>query len=408
MSEYVVNPNTDIYYAGTGKYWDDVPLVRQRIYRKISGDPAVRFQQHFADRVGRTFRRALILNCGNGWVERELFEAGLIEQVVGIDYGEGLLEEARARATALGMPAAYHQMDANAAEFPAEGVDLVVNFAAAHHVAYIDRVFRALCAALPEDGWCFSYDYVGPHRNQYRADAWEAAWQLNRAMPEHLQQDLRYPHLATMLAMDPTEAIHSELVVDTFRRYFHVDELVPLGGAIAYPLLTLNERMFAAPDDSEKREWIERIVAADEAFLAAHPESTLTAYFTGRPKKEVLGDGARLTRWSRDEEERERRARMQGGEYYPRTALQELTTLAEQRRVENLRLAAEVSHAKQAADAAAARAAELASELEAVRSSIPYRAAMRLWDADPVRWARARPLTRRMVSWGRRSGRGTR
>ncbi len=33
----------------------------------------------------------------------------------------------------------------------------------------LDRVFRQICRVLPEDGWFVSFDYVGPHRNQYRA-----------------------------------------------------------------------------------------------------------------------------------------------------------------------------------------------------------------------------------------------
>lgn len=398
MRDFGVNANTDIYYAGRGKYWDDVRLVRRNIYRKISGDPDVAFQEHFAAGRGRTFNKALMLNCGNGWVERELFDIGLFEEVVGVDYGASLLDEARAEAAKKGMPATYYAMDANAAEFPAEGVDLVVNFAAAHHIAYIDRVFRALCALLPEDGWCFSYDYVGPHRNQYRADAWEVAWQLNRSMPAHLRQDLSYPHLPTMLVVDPTEAIHSELVLATFHRYFEVDELVLLGGAIAYPLLTLNEAMFAAPDDEEKLEWIRRISAADEEFLAAHPESSLTAYFTGRPKKHVLADDAALSRWSAEEDERELVARSEGGEYYPRTALQDLTTTSEQRRVEILRLEEELERSRHAA----ATAAEAAYELAAVRASITYRWAAWVAGTSVARWAKGHRALRRAAGWASR------
>ena len=54
---------------------------------------------------------------------------------------------------------------------------------------------------------------------------------------------MSYPHLPTMLHDDPTEAIHSELIVETLQRYFHVERFVPLGGAIAYPLLTFNARL---------------------------------------------------------------------------------------------------------------------------------------------------------------------
>ena len=43
--------------------------------------------------------RALILNCGNGWVEREMVSANVMAEAVGIDYSEALLDEARQAAS---------------------------------------------------------------------------------------------------------------------------------------------------------------------------------------------------------------------------------------------------------------------------------------------------------------------
>ena len=164
------------------------------INTRISGDPTRKWHEHFARATGRTFERALILNCGNGWVERELVGSGLIAEGVGIDYSQTLLDEAAAAASAeAGMPLTYHQANVNTGTFPEGEFDLVVNHAAAHHIAAIDRVFREVCRILPDDGWFVSFDYVGPHRNQYRLDAWEEAWQLNHELPEPLRQDLRLP-----------------------------------------------------------------------------------------------------------------------------------------------------------------------------------------------------------------------
>jgi len=213
-------------------------------------------------------------------------------------------------------------MDINTAPLPGETFDLVVNYAASHHIARLDRVFRALCSLLPASAWMVSYDYVGPHRNQWDSEAWEAAQLLNSSLPEAFQQDLRYPHLPTMLRMDPTEAVHSELVMTVYRRYFAVEEWAPVGGALAYLLLTHNERLFRAPDDHDREMWVSRILQADEAFLRGHPDSTLFAYFSGRPKKLVLKERDQLARWTAEEEALERRADAHGGEYYELTPLQ--------------------------------------------------------------------------------------
>ncbi len=332
MSGSVVNENSEVYYSG--HYWNDLRAVRDLLNRRVSGDPERTWSEHFADRVGRTFKRALILNCGNGHVERGLVEQGLVAEAIGIDYSDDLLVEARAAAEAAGLPLRYHQMDVNTVAFPDEPFDLVVNFAAAHHIACIDRVFRRLCELLPDDGWFVSWDYVGPHRNQYGYEAWDTAWRLNRALPEAVRQDMRYPHLPTMLVTDPTEAIHSELILETFRRYFSVDELVPLGGAIAYPLLTHNEALFSA-DGDEQAPAVAQVLDADAAFLDAHPGSELFAYFAGTPDKAVLEHHDDLARWRAEEDQREAAAE-QTGEYYPHTALQDLMLELEDQRIATL------------------------------------------------------------------------
>ena len=126
-----------------------------------------------------------------------------------------------------------------------------------------------------------------------------------------------------MLQVDPTEAIHSELIVETLHRYFHVERFVALGGAIAYPILTHNERLFACQDKAEQAAVVERVLQADEEFLAEHPDSTLFAYVVATPNKDVLGRTGVLAEWEQEENDREERARANGGTYYPNTALQD-------------------------------------------------------------------------------------
>ena len=371
-----VNENSAVYYQHT--YWNDLAVVRDEINRRVAGDPDRYWFNRFSDLVdGRVFERALVLNCGNGNVERGLFDNGLIRSCVGIDYSDELLDEARHDNA--GYDATYHQMDVNTAEFPEGEFDLVVNFAAGHHVACIDRVFRELCRRLPDDGWFVSYDYIGDHRNQYRYEIWDAAHRLNRTLPAHVRQDMRYPHLPTMLATDPTEAIHSELIRPTFARYFTEVEYRPVGGALAYLLLTHNEQIFAA-DPAERDHWARVVLDADAEFTAAHPKWVLFAYFAGQPKKAVLRRKAQLAKWTAAEDEREATAASGNGEYYERTALQDLEL-----RLEELRARSEPSpHLDQAW-----------TELEALRASFP----LAQWEAlthGPVgAWVRAHPEVER-------------
>ena len=170
-----------------------------------------------------------------------------------------------------------------------------------------------------------------------------------------------------MLQVDPTEAIHSELIVETLHRYFHVQRFVPLGGAIAYPILTHNERLFACDDKAEQAAVVERVLQADEEFLAEHPDSTLFAYIVATPNKDVLGRTEVLAEWEREEIDREDRARADGGAYYPHTALQDAYDRLINEGVVAAQLRAQVADLQGQLDAI--RSDPLVSRLTALRGS---------------------------------------
>ncbi|MEX2627079.1 MAG: class I SAM-dependent methyltransferase [Ilumatobacteraceae bacterium] len=321
-------PNAGFEYY-RDRYWNDFEIVVQALKERATGDPSVSWFEHLRDTAG-PFRHALVLNCGNGWVERELLERGVVASAVGVDVSDDLLDEARRAADERDLPLRYERLDTNAAEFPDEGFDLVVNHAAMHHVAYIDRVTRRIHELLTRDGVphgvYVSWDYVGPHRNQYTARQWEAAWEANLRLPPEARQRMRYPLVPAMLGGDPTEAIHSELILVTTERYFDIEHRRDLGGGVGYLLLTHNEAIHAlAPDEAAPH--VEAVMAADAELLAADPSTSLFAYLVTRPRAGALDDAEQLAAWSAEEDERERAAAAAGGIYYPRTAI---AALAEQ------------------------------------------------------------------------------
>ena len=71
-----VATDSSVYYHSG--YWNDLAAVQRYMNRRASGDPAVSWSEHLATSTGRTFAKALVLNCGNGWVERGLVAAGLV------------------------------------------------------------------------------------------------------------------------------------------------------------------------------------------------------------------------------------------------------------------------------------------------------------------------------------------
>ena len=229
-----VKPNEAFEYYTGAVYWNNFEIVQLYINQAITGDRSKNWSQHLRDTHG-CFESGLFINCGNGWVERELFREGLIQKAIGFDISETLIQTAVAEATKTGMPFAYTVDDANRTDLGGIDVALVVNHGAMHHVAYVDRLTRRLCKALAGGGVYVAFDYTGAHRNQYPWAAWSSMVELNASLPERFRATLIYPHLATMQHADPTEAIHSELQIDVLRRYFDLEQFVPLGGGPCLP-----------------------------------------------------------------------------------------------------------------------------------------------------------------------------
>ena len=76
MPELDVNEDEGVYYGGG--YWNDLECgaahVQPEDLRRSAGALVPRLLR---ERRGEPFKRALILNCGNGWVEREMVSANL-------------------------------------------------------------------------------------------------------------------------------------------------------------------------------------------------------------------------------------------------------------------------------------------------------------------------------------------
>lgn len=310
--ETVVNDNSEIYYSGD--YWNNLPRVLEYMSANFTGDPAKWWTTDFAERFCKVpFERALFLNCGNGWSEREFIDRGLVRSVTAFDYSETLLAEAEAEKK--GRPITYFQADANRLELEADQFDLVVNVAALHHVQFIDRMCRVLCHALQPGGMIVNFDYIGPGRNQYPVRQWRHIKSVNRGLPKEWQKrPMRRPHLPSMLHSDPTEAIHSNLIIDTMERYFDIFERHDTAGGVAYELLTHNPRLKQLPA-ADLDEVVDRVLRADRELTESGAVPAMFSYFIARPRKESLQDAARVAEFQAEEEERERRASQRCGVY---------------------------------------------------------------------------------------------
>jgi SAM-dependent methyltransferase len=308
---------SEVYYQG--QYWNDLSETRAHLNRLATGDS----HRDWIDKIleMKPPGHGLILNCGNGWVERELFDRGVLSSALAIDVSPTLIEEAETAKA--GREIKYVCHDINTFHFGQNEFDFVINFAAMHHTQMIDRTMRGVWSSIKPDGLFVSWDYIGPHRNQYSYEVWEIIHQINKSLPGNLRSDMSYPHLPTMLLMDPTEAIHSELFLETHDRYFSAVHQSALGGAIAYPLLTHNRGIHAATD-SERTAYIIDILKQDVEYTSTKLKRSLFAFLISKKKAVDELNQDDLDSWTVEEQQRERRASVDG-KYYEESLLQHLT-----------------------------------------------------------------------------------
>ena len=313
-----ISKDSSVYYSGS--YWNDFPLVLEYMCKNFTGDKKKWWMNDFQERFCPSpFEHGLFLNCGNGWVERTFIDLKIVTRASAFDYSFDLLQEARRERGDRKIN--YLQADVNRIDFDSEQFDLIVNVAALHHVQYINRFCVILCKALKETGLFVNYDYIGPHRNQYSKKHWGYIKEINHSLPNSIRKEpLIKPHLPTMLQVDPTEAIHSELILETVKRYFDIFERHDTGGGIAYEVLTHNQNLQGIPS-KELDPYIDWLLDMDRKYTEEKRVPPLFSYFIARPKKEVLENEELMETYQVSEMVRERKAHTRRGTYSNRDYL---------------------------------------------------------------------------------------
>ena len=222
--------------------WMNHPAVRERINRRVTGDPFLWPIQWLPSVVpGRTpFRRAVSVGCGLGNFERSLVVHGIVRTVVGIDLGLEVLGEARRRAAEAGMSDRILYAAAEARSFfaAARGLDAVFFHESLHHFDRVSELLGLVRGALVDRGIVYLDEYVGPSRDEW---TWRDQVQWNlvyRRLPARVRRThiIRKP----VTDLDPTEAIASSTILPAVAEHFGVVSRRGYGGNLLstiYPSL---------------------------------------------------------------------------------------------------------------------------------------------------------------------------
>lgn len=253
--------------------WMGDPLVRSYINESLSGSPHGWPLNWFTEWLqGRTFGRALSIGCGSGGFERDLIGRGLCQEFDAFDGSAESIRIAKQEAGRAGMADRIHYSvaDFNEPRLPSNVYDAVFAHHSMHHVAKLEKLYRALLRAMKPGALFYMDEYIGPSRHEWTDENFAA----HRAIYDALPRSARTIDLLPMpiQPFDPSEAIRSAEIIPELKGGFEILEKRDYGGNVlsvmyAYTDGSVTERLIEA-----EREMLRRGAEPYHAVIVARPK----------------------------------------------------------------------------------------------------------------------------------------
>ena len=268
------------------KYWNDLELVRKYKDNLATGNENTHWISDILNRFKEylPFGNVLIVGCGNGWLERQLYDLGIGKHFDAFDMSEKYINEAKELKQS--RPIDYFLDDVNSmSKIEDNKYDAVFNFAVLHHAMNIEYALKKLASCLKNNGLMFNEEYVGPARNQYSDDHVNIMLEIMSDLPKKFRTKAKFlrPPLANF-RVEPSEAIHSDLILPLIPKYFDIIYQRNLNGGVAYQILHNNIDEFNDTSNSESVKWLEYLLQRDLQFTENGKVPVLFWYGVCTPK----------------------------------------------------------------------------------------------------------------------------
>ena len=275
--------------------WWQVPAVRQRWSRKISGSTVIPYETHVASRylTGRTSLR--LLSLGSGACSHELAFARLphFAEVRCVDIAGRLLQQAAAVAHAEGLTNFQTEVaDVNQRPLEAGSYDVVLFHSALHHFRDVEGIVARVRAALAPEGLLILNDYVGPARLQWTAAQLHEANRVlrdvvpashrQRFLSRQLKRRVSGPGRLRMYLADPSEAAESDRIIPALRRHFQPLEEAALGGNLLTLVLKDIAHHFLS-EDTATQDLLRELFRLEDTLLEQEPSNLLFGVYQPLP-----------------------------------------------------------------------------------------------------------------------------
>lgn len=261
--------------APTHVSWLEDAQVRDYVNTLMGGWPLDWFTGWLGS---RRFDRALSIGCGTGALERDLIRRGLCRTVDAFDGSVTSLHAAIRAAKDEGALSRirYFASDFNRPALPGNAYDVVFFHQSAHHVAKLEKLYRAVLGALRPDGLVYLDEYVGPSAPEWNQELLAP----HQRVYERLDPSVRSFAAVTLPVKvdDPSEAFRSSEIESQLAVGFDTVARRPYGGTLLSVLFRDLRREAVTPElvrrliETEK-EWLTNGAASYYTLIVARPKS---------------------------------------------------------------------------------------------------------------------------------------
>ena len=270
----------------TDKYWNDLDTVKKYKNKLATDNENLSWIDDIPNRFKKylPFDNVLIVGCGNGWLERKLYDMGIGKNFDAFDISEDYIKEAKEQKGSRTIN--YFIDDINEMRnIDNKKYDAVFNFAILHHTTKIENSMKKLSEVLKPNALMFNEEYVGPAQNQYSDEHIEKMKEIMGDLPQEYRtkHQLRPPIIN--FRVEPTEAIHSDLIRSNFEKNFNIVYQRNLNGGIAYQILWNNIDKFEDKDNPESQKHLNYLLEQDFILTKNGQVPVLFWYGVGKPKR---------------------------------------------------------------------------------------------------------------------------
>ena len=276
--------------------WWEIPLVKERWNRMITGDAHMTFEEYTIDRYLSQMAPPLrVLSPGSGYCQHELAMADnpLFGEIVCLDINQGNLDDAAARARERGLSnLTFHCGDIEGFDFTHERFDLVMFNNSLHHFRNVRRLLGSLIPqCLKPTGLLLVYEYVGPTRFQLPSTQIRAINEAIRLIEKPLRQRYRTSTYKThyygsgllrMVMADPSEAVDSASILPALHAFYDTIEERPFGGNIL-PYALKDLAFHFVRSDERATETLHRLFRFEDEYIRTHQSDYVFGLY--RPKR---------------------------------------------------------------------------------------------------------------------------